>query len=123
MALASAFAIHENTRRFTLTLSLHPPNATRTLIQIKSHAQKVLKREELGDDVFLPLKANKDKVDALLKDKSRLFQRDDPAASTLMSSDGRYHTIAMQEATTGNHGPHQQQQQRLLQTPLPPGCM
>ncbi|KAI2501091.1 hypothetical protein MHU86_13382 [Fragilaria crotonensis] len=25
---------------------------TRTLIQIKSHAQKVLKREELGDNVF-----------------------------------------------------------------------
>jgi hypothetical protein len=67
---------------------------SRSLIQIKSHAQKVLKREEAGDDVFAPLKANKDKVEALVKDKSRLFMPNNPS---LMSSDGRYHTI-----TTGH---------------------
>ena len=80
---------------------------TRSLIQIKSHAQKVLKRDEVGDDIFSPLTANKDKVEILLKDKTRLFQRDNPA--TLMSSDGRYHTITLQ----GGVGVGQQQ--------LPPG--
>jgi hypothetical protein len=107
---------------------LHYIPSNRTLIQIKSHAQKVLKREELGDNVFLPLTANKDKVDALLKDKTRLFQRVDPTA-TLMSSDGRYHTIAMQEEAAASHDSQQHQQhqhrsqQGVLQTPLPPGCM
>jgi hypothetical protein len=102
----------------------------RTLIQIKSHAQKVLKREELGDNVFLPLKANKDKVDALLQDKSKLYtQRMNDPVTTLMSSDGRYHTISMQQQqeTGSNHSPSQQQQQQqqglpVVQTPLPPGC-
>jgi len=85
---------------------------TRSLIQIKSHAQKVLKRDEVGDDIFSPLTANKDKVEVLLKDKTRLFQRDNPA--TLMSSDGRYHTITLQGGGVGV-GVGQQL------PPLPPG--
>jgi hypothetical protein len=77
------------------------------LIQIKSHAQKVLKRDELGDNVFLPLKANKEKIDSLLNDRSRLFQQE--SAPTLMSSDGRYHTIPLQQQQ--HH--HQQQHQKI----------
>jgi len=47
---------------------------TRTLIQIKSHAQKVLKREQAGNDIFTPLRNNKSRIKELIKDKSRLFQ-------------------------------------------------
>jgi len=63
---------------------------TRTLIQIKSHAQKVLKREESGDDIFIPLRTQKDKVEALIKDKSRLFQNNTPALSNESSPNYGY---------------------------------
>ena len=54
----------------TLTISNY-----RTLIQIKSHAQKVLKREEAGDDIFAPLSTNKDRVETLIADLSVLFEQ------------------------------------------------
>lgn len=38
----------------------------RSLIQIKSHAQKVMKRVEAGDDIFAPYTANICQVEALL---------------------------------------------------------
>jgi SHAQKYF class myb-like DNA-binding protein len=46
---------------------------TRSLVQIKSHAQKVLKREQAGDDIFAALKTHKEKLEMLLKNKDHLF--------------------------------------------------
>uniref|UniRef100_A0A7S1Y5C3 HTH myb-type domain-containing protein n=1 Tax=Grammatophora oceanica TaxID=210454 RepID=A0A7S1Y5C3_9STRA len=39
---------------------------SRTLVQIKSHAQKVLKREADGEDVMAPLKTDKERLNKLL---------------------------------------------------------
>jgi hypothetical protein len=53
-------------------------------------------------DVFSTLKANKDKLDALLKDTTLILQRD--AHSMFMSSDGRYHTIQFSQSLSQRQG-------------------
>ena len=43
----------------------------RSLVQIKSHAQKVMKRQEEGEDVFLRLDENRHILDSLIKQAAK----------------------------------------------------
>mmetsp|Transcript_23380 Transcript_23380/g.32759 ORF Transcript_23380/g.32759 Transcript_23380/m.32759 type:complete len:337 (+) Transcript_23380:454-1464(+) len=45
---------------------------TRSLVQIKSHAQKVMKRHEAGEDIFVTLDANRDFFDMVVLPASLL---------------------------------------------------
>lgn len=65
-----------------LTSFLHhtPKKYHRSLVQIKSHAQKVLKRLEAGENVFRRLEENYGIVDSLIVQAAK--QRDSLAAPT-----------------------------------------
>ena len=76
----------------------------RTLIQIKSHAQKVVKRDEAGDDIFAPLKANKSRIEALVKSKfDQSDKKSTKAQSTAAYNEG---PIAMHRTGTVNAPMH-----------------
>lgn len=45
---------------------------TRTLVQIKSHAQKIIERMDAGHDVFAVLNKSQKDIPAIVKEKKRL---------------------------------------------------
>lgn len=63
-------------------MSIYLPH--RSLVQIKSHAQKVLKRLEAGENVFRRLEENYNVIDALIVEAAK--QRDDLAKSNGLKS-------------------------------------
>jgi hypothetical protein len=76
----------------------------RTLIQIKSHAQKVVKRDEAGDDIFAPLKANKSRIEALVNSKVDLSDKKSTKAQSTAAYNER--PIAMHRTGTVNAPMH-----------------
>lgn len=76
----------------------------RTLIQIKSHAQKVVKRDEAGDDIFAPLKANKSRIEALVKSQVELSDKKSKKAQATAAYNER--PISIHRTGTANAPMH-----------------
>jgi hypothetical protein len=68
---------------------MHLHVSFRSLVQIKSHAQKVMKRMEEGEDVFRRLEDNSHVVDSLIKqaakDRDAIVRGVIPATSKTLS--------------------------------------